>query len=218
VRLRLCGHGRGLFKHGAHPVVSGAAKANSDMVFPLLFWGAGIITPLHFCDCLPQRQSPGLQVTGARGSPSEGFWGAHSASWTVQQHNSRRLRSFRVIQDKFRPSNREQAVPSGVVAREEKQLGAPRMRTAYALTLAAALAGSAMICTPAGAAEVCDKSCVGPSCRTDCVREPNATVGRDSRDKTIIEERDRRREPGVTVEKERRPERHPGADVEIDRR
>ena len=92
------------------------------------------------------------------------------------------------------------------------------MRTAYALTLAAALAGSAMICTPAGAAEVCDKSCVGPSCRTDCVREPNATVGRDSRDKTTIEERDRKREPGVTIEKERRPERHPGADVEIDRR
>jgi len=46
------------------------------------------------------------------------------------------------------------------------------------------------------------------------VREPNATVGRDSRDKTIIEERDRHREPGVAVEKERRP----GADVEIDRR
>ena len=183
----------------------------------IAFLGAGIITPLHFCGCLPQRQSPGLQVTGARGSPSEGFGGL-TQRWTVQQHNSRRLRSFRVIQDKFHPSNREQTVPSGVVAREENQLGAPRMRTAYALTLAAALAGSAMICTPAGAAEVCDKSCVGPSCRTDCVREPNATVGPDSRDKTIIEERDRKREPGVTIEKERRPERHPGADVEIDRR
>jgi hypothetical protein len=50
------------------------------------------------------------------------------------------------------------------------------------------------------------------------VREPDATVGRDSRDKTIIEERNRNREPGVAVEKEGRPERRPGADAEIDRR
>jgi hypothetical protein len=89
------------------------------------------------------------------------------------------------------------------------------MRTAYALTLAAALAGSAMICTPAGAAEVCDKSCVGPSCRTDCVREPDATVGRDSRDKVIIEERNRHREPRVEF---REKERRPGGEIEIDRR
>jgi len=89
------------------------------------------------------------------------------------------------------------------------------MRTAYALTFAAALAGSAMICSPAGAAEVCDKSCVGPSCRTDCVREPDATVGRDSRDKTIIEER-RHREPGVEF-RERERERRPGVDIEVGR-
>jgi hypothetical protein len=91
------------------------------------------------------------------------------------------------------------------------------MRTAaYALTLAAALAGSVVLSLPASAVEVCDKSCVGPSCRTDCVREPNATVGRGPRDeKTIIEERERRREPGVEY---RERERRPGVDVEINRR
>ena len=89
------------------------------------------------------------------------------------------------------------------------------MRTAYALTLAAALAGSAMICSPAGAAEVCDKSCVGPSCRTDCVREPDVTIGRDSREKTIIEERGHR-EPGVEF-RERERERRPGVDIEVGR-
>jgi hypothetical protein len=90
------------------------------------------------------------------------------------------------------------------------------MRTAYALALATALAGSAIIAAPAVAAEVCDKSCVGPACKTDCVREPDATVGRDSRDKVIIEERNRRREPGVEFrEKER--ERRPRIDVEVGR-
>jgi hypothetical protein len=48
------------------------------------------------------------------------------------------------------------------------------------------------------------------------VREPDVTVGRDRRDeKTIIEERDRRREPGVEY---RERERRPGVDVEINRR
>jgi hypothetical protein len=56
------------------------------------------------------------------------------------------------------------------------------MRTAYALTLAAALAGSAVLSTAAGAVEVCDKTCVGPACAKDCVREPDVTVGRDRRD------------------------------------
>jgi len=91
------------------------------------------------------------------------------------------------------------------------------MRTAYALTLAAAaLAGSVVLSLPTRAAEVCDKNCVGPSCRTDCVHEPDVTVGRDRRDeKTIIEERDRRREPPV---EHRERERRPGVDVEINRR
>jgi hypothetical protein len=51
-----------------------------------------------------------------------------------------------------------------------------------------------MVSMSAGAAEVCDKSCVGPACAKDCVREPDATVGRD-RDVTI----ERRREPGVEI-------------------
>jgi hypothetical protein len=92
------------------------------------------------------------------------------------------------------------------------------MRTAYALTLAAALAGTAVLSTAAGAVEVCDKSCVGPACAKDCVREPDATVGRD-RDVTI----ERRREPGVEIrERDRRPgvevERgRPGVDIETGR-
>src|SRR5437016_2666111 len=75
--------------------------------------------------------------------------------------------------------------------------GDPQMRTAYALSLAAVLAGSAVLAMPAGAVEVCDKTCVGPACAKDCVREPDTTVGRDRRDnEVIIEERNRRREPG----------------------
>jgi len=89
------------------------------------------------------------------------------------------------------------------------------MRTAYALTLAAALAGSAVLSIPSGAVEVCDKSCVGPACVKDCVREPDVTVGRDRRDNEItIEERNRRREPGVEL---RERDRRPGVDVEIKR-
>ena len=70
------------------------------------------------------------------------------------------------------------------------------MRTAYVLTLAAALAGSVVLSMSAGAVEVCDKSCVGPACVKDCVREPDVTVGRERRDRNevIIEERDRRRD------------------------
>ena len=88
------------------------------------------------------------------------------------------------------------------------------MKTAYALTLAAALAGSAVLSMPAGADEVCDKNCVGPACSTTCTREPNATVGRDRRDRdeVIIEERNRRREPGVEI---RERERRPGVDVDV---
>ena len=91
------------------------------------------------------------------------------------------------------------------------------MRTAYALTLAAALAGSAVLSMPAGADEVCDKNCVGPACSTTCTREPNATVGRHRRDRdeVIIEERNRRREPGVEI---RERARRPGVDVDVERR
>jgi hypothetical protein len=90
------------------------------------------------------------------------------------------------------------------------------MRTAYVLTLAAALAGSVVLSMSAGAVEVCDKSCVGTACVKDCVREPDVTVGRERRDRNevIIEERDRRREPGVEF---RERERRPGIDVEIGR-
>jgi hypothetical protein len=90
------------------------------------------------------------------------------------------------------------------------------MRTAYVLTLAAALAGSVALSMSAGAVEVCDKSCVGPACVKDCVRELDVTVGRERRDRNevIIEERDRRREPGVEF---RERERRPGIDVEIGR-
>jgi hypothetical protein len=84
------------------------------------------------------------------------------------------------------------------------------MRMFYALTLASALAGSAMVSMSAGAAEVCDKTCVGPACAKDCVREPDATVGRD-RDVTI----ERRREPGVEL---REREVRPGVEIEGGRR
>ena len=91
------------------------------------------------------------------------------------------------------------------------------MRTAYALTLAVALAGAAVLSTSAGAVELCDKTCVGPACASDCVREPDVTVGRDRRDNEItIEERNRRREPGVEL-RERERDRRPGVDVEIRR-
>jgi hypothetical protein len=88
------------------------------------------------------------------------------------------------------------------------------MRTAQALTLAVALASTAVLSLPASAVEVCDKTCVGPACVKDCVREPSVTVGRGDRDKeVIVEERGRRRGPEVEIKKERRP----GVDVEIGR-
>jgi hypothetical protein len=93
-----------------------------------------------------------------------------------------------------------------------------QMRTAYALALAASLAGSVVLALPVGAVEVCDKTCVGPACAKDCVREPDVTVGRD-RDRghdVIIEERNRHREPGVEF-KERERDHRPGVDVEIRR-
>jgi hypothetical protein len=52
------------------------------------------------------------------------------------------------------------------------------MRT---LILVARLASTAMLSLPASAVEVCDKTCVGPACVKDCVREPSPTVGRPGR-------------------------------------
>jgi hypothetical protein len=89
-----------------------------------------------------------------------------------------------------------------------------QMRTAQALTLAVALASTALLSLPASAVEVCDKTCVGPACVKDCVREPGVTVGRGDREKeVIVEERERRRGPEVEIKKERRP----GVEVEIGR-
>ena len=88
------------------------------------------------------------------------------------------------------------------------------MRTAYTLFLATALASTALLSVPASAVEVCDKTCVGPACVKDCVREPNATVGRRDRYTVIIEEeRNRRRGPDVEIRRERRP----GVEIEIGR-
>jgi hypothetical protein len=91
------------------------------------------------------------------------------------------------------------------------------MQIVHAFTVAAALAGSAAIFTPAGADEVCDKKCVGPACSAKCTHVPDATVGRDRRDRdeVIIEERNRHREPGVEI---RERERRPGVDVDVERR
>jgi hypothetical protein len=79
--------------------------------------------------------------------------------------------------------------------------------------LAAALATAALYAIPANAVEYCDQTCVGPACVKDCVRRPDATVGRRDRDRdVIIEERTRRsREPGVQIREPRRP----GVDVEV---
>ena len=89
------------------------------------------------------------------------------------------------------------------------------MRIAHVLTLAATLAGTAALLTPVGAAEVCDKNCVGPACSTNCTREPDVTIGRDRRDHDVtIEERTRRHEPGVEI---RERDRRPDVDVDIHR-
>lgn len=87
------------------------------------------------------------------------------------------------------------------------------MRTTYTLFLATALASTALLSVPASAVEVCDKTCVGPACVKDCVREPNATVGRRDRDTVIIDERNRRHGPDVEIRRERRP----GVEIEIGR-
>jgi hypothetical protein len=87
------------------------------------------------------------------------------------------------------------------------------MRAPYTLFLATALASTALLSIPASAVEVCDKTCIGPACVKDCVREPNATVGRRDRDTVIIEERNRRRDPDVEIRRERRP----GVEIEIGR-
>ena len=84
--------------------------------------------------------------------------------------------------------------------------------------LAAVLATAALYSVQASAVEYCDKSCVGPACAKDCVRQPDATVGRRDRDRdrdVIIEERTRRsREPGIDGIEDREP-RRPGVDVEV---
>jgi hypothetical protein len=95
------------------------------------------------------------------------------------------------------------------------------MRRGHVLLLAAVLAGAGMLSSAAGAVEVCDKTCVGPACAKDCVREPDVTVGRDRRDRrdrneVIIEERNRHREPGIEL-RERERDRRPGVDIEIRR-
>jgi hypothetical protein len=79
--------------------------------------------------------------------------------------------------------------------------------------LAAALASAVLYSLPASAVEYCDQTCVGPACVKDCVRRPDATVGRRDRDRdVIIEERTRRsREPGIEVREPRRR----GVDIEV---
>jgi hypothetical protein len=88
------------------------------------------------------------------------------------------------------------------------------MRTIKILAFAAAAAGTALLSLPASAAEVCDRSCVGPLCSEQCSRDRDVTVGRGVRDKdVVIEERRRVREPDVEIRRERRP----GVDIEIGR-
>jgi len=87
------------------------------------------------------------------------------------------------------------------------------MRTTHMLALAVALASSALLSIPASAAVVCDKTCVGPLCAKDCVRERDVTVGRAPRDEVIIEERNRHRRPGVEFREHRRP----GVEIEVGR-
>ena len=92
------------------------------------------------------------------------------------------------------------------------------MRTAHALTLAVALAGSALISLPASAQRVCNQNCVGPVCNEQCVesnRDRDVTVGRGrARDRDVIieERRYRDRDPDVEIRRSR-----PGVDIEIGR-
>jgi hypothetical protein len=88
------------------------------------------------------------------------------------------------------------------------------MRAAHVLAVAAALTSSAVLSSSASAAEVCDRTCVGPLCGENCTRTPDVTVGRGVREPEVtIEERRRVREPEVEIRRERRP----GVDVEINR-
>lgn len=86
------------------------------------------------------------------------------------------------------------------------------MRTAQIVAVAVALAGSTLLSLSASAAEVCDRSCVGPLCSEQCSRD--VTIGKTVREPEVtIEERRRVREPDVEIRRERRP----GVDVEIGR-
>ena len=88
------------------------------------------------------------------------------------------------------------------------------MRTAHILAVAGAMTIPPLLSLPAGAAEVCDRNCVGPLCGENCTRTPDVTVGKSVREPDVtIEERRRVREPDVEIRRERRP----GVDVEINR-
>ena len=92
------------------------------------------------------------------------------------------------------------------------------MRTAHALAIAMAVAGSAALSLPASAERFCREDCIGPLCNRNCVhrdrdvyRDRDVTVGRGYRDRDVtIEERRRVREPGVEIRRSR-----PGVDVDI---
>jgi len=90
------------------------------------------------------------------------------------------------------------------------------MRTAHAIAVAVAMAGSVILSLPASAQRVCNEDCVGPLCNKRCYEsDRDVTVGRGRREReVIIEERRRHREPGVVIEEERT---RPGVDVEIHR-
>ena len=91
------------------------------------------------------------------------------------------------------------------------------MRTAHALAIALAVAGSAALSLPASAERVCREDCIGPLCNRNCVqrdrgyRDRDVTVGRGYRDRDVtIEERRRLREPGVEIRRSR-----PDVDIDI---
>jgi hypothetical protein len=52
------------------------------------------------------------------------------------------------------------------------------MRTAHILAVAGAMTVCALLSLPAGAAEVCDRNCVGPLCGENCTRTPDVPVGK----------------------------------------
>ena len=81
------------------------------------------------------------------------------------------------------------------------------MRTAHALAIAMAVAGSAVLSLPASAERFCREDCIGPLCNRNCVhRDRDVTIGRGYRDRdrdVTIEERRRVREPGVEIRRSR---------------